>query len=329
MGLTMYQYILRRILQALPVLFGITLITFTFTELAPGDAVAAMVMEDQRGLVARGASVEELRAALGLDVPAPLRYLRWLGSLLRGNLGRRLLTRTLVADEIFRRAPATVELMFTSLVISILLGIPLGVIAALYQYSWFDNLTTAFTFFAISVPSFFAAIGAIYLLTVQLHLLPSSGYSTPGRDFGSVGGFFDHLKYLVLPATVLGLGSIAGIMRYLRSSMLETIQADYVTVARAKGLRERTVIMRHAFRNAVLPIVTIIGLRLPSLLGGSLIMERIFNWPGLSQLYMQGVEMRDYPLIMGMTVLSAGLIVVSNLITDIAYGLVDPRIRYE
>ena len=245
-------------------------------------------------------------------------------------MGRRLGTRALVSEEIGRHVVPTLELMTTSLLISVVLGILLGVASALKQYSLFDYVSTAFVFLAISVPAFFAALGAIYIFSVHLKWFPTSGYSVPGASsFGPVRGFLSHLRYLILPASLLGLESVASIMRYVRASMLETLRVDYVIVARSKGLHERTVIFRHAFRNAVLPVVTIIGLRLPSLFGGTLIIETIFNWPGLAILYMSGVSMRDYPLIMALTMISATVIVLSNLITDIAYGFVDPRIRYE
>jgi peptide/nickel transport system permease protein len=325
----MSQYVARRILQSLPVLIGITLITFFFLELAPGDATSYLIMRESDAADTTGFDPERVRELAGLNQSAPIRYVRWLTSFLQGNMGRRLITRTDVAEDIWLHVPPTLELMTTSLILSIVLGIPLGVLSALRQYSLFDYVSTAFVFFAVSVPAFFAAMGAIYIFSVQLRWFPSGGYSTPGATFGPVVGVLDRLRYLILPAVVLGLRSTASIMRYTRSSMLDVLDVDYITVARGKGLSERVVILRHALRNALLPVITIIGLSLPRLFGGALIIEIIFNWPGMGVLYMEGVSMRDFPLIMAMTVISATVIVLSNLITDIAYAFADPRIQYQ
>lgn len=323
----MNRYILRRILQALPVLLGITIVTFTFTELAPGDAVSSMILAQQDSMST--VDVEALRARYGLDQPAPVRYMAWMGGLLQGNMGVRIRSRVPVAEEIGRRMPATLRLMFSALTIAILLGIPLGIYSALNQYSRLDYILTGFVFVGISIPGFFAALAAIYLFGVKLDWFPTSGYSTIGADFGFWGQQWDRLRYLALPALVLGLESTASIMRYTRSSMLEVIRLDYIVTARAKGLGQFVLIARHALRNALLPVITVIGLRLPSLFGGALIIETIFNWPGMGILYLDGVETRDYPLIMGMVLISAVLIVISNLLTDLAYAVADPRIRYQ
>ena len=323
----MNRYILRRIIQALPVLLGITIVTFTFIELAPGDAVMAMILADmQSGGRSVQIDVEAMRKQFGLDQPAPVRYVRWLQELLQGNMGVRLRSKIPVATEIARRLPATLELMGFALLIAIVVGIPLGVISAVRQYSWLDYFLTTGTFLGVAIPSFFAAIVAIYIFSLKLGWFPTSGYSTPGQNFGLFGWLFNHMQYLIMPATILGLESIAGISRYMRASVLEVLRLDYVT---AKGLGRSVVLSRHVLRNALLPIITIIGLRLPGLLGGALIIETMFNWPGMGILYIDGVNTRDYPLIMGMTLVSAITIVISNLITDVAYSFADPRIRYE
>ncbi|MBV7332067.1 ABC transporter permease [Chloroflexi bacterium TSY] len=325
----MNRYFLRRILQAIPVLIGITIITFTFTELAPGDAVSSMLLSMQDSGLSGELDTETLREKYGLDQPAPVRYLQWMGGLAQGNLGVRIRSRVPVSGEIGRRLPATIQLMFSAIFISVILGIPLGILSALRQYTRLDYALTGFVFVGISVPGFFAAIAVIYLFAVKLGWFPTSGYSTPGQDFGFWDGLFDHLHHLALPAIVLGIESTAAIMRYTRSSMLEVIRLDYIVTARSKGLAQRAVIVRHALRNALLPVITIIGLRLPSLFGGAIIIETIFNWPGMGILYLDGVTTRDYPLIMGMVLISAFLIVLSNLITDLTYAVIDPRIRYE
>ena len=327
----MNRYILRRLVQMLPVLFGITVITFTFTELAPGDAVSAMILMDfETGAGGdEGSHAEKLREKYGLDQPAPIRYLQWMGGLFQGNLGVRIRSKIPVSEEIARRLPATLRLMAAAMVISVVLGIPLGIFSALKQYTPPDYALTFLAFIGISIPGFFAAIAAIYLFSLKFGWLPTSGYSSIGKDFGFWGTIADRLRYLALPALVLGLETTAGIMRYTRSSVLEVVRLDYVTVARSKGLSERVVIFRHTLRNALLPVITIIGLRLPSLFGGAIIIETIFNWPGMGILYLDGVATRDYPLIMGMVLVSALTIVASNLITDLTYGTIDPRIRYE
>ena len=327
----MNRYILRRIVQMLPVLFGITIITFTFSELAPGDAVSAMILMDFESGAGgdEGSNADALRKKYGLDKPAPVRYLQWMGGLLKGNLGVRIRSKIPVAEEIGKRLPATLRLMVAAMVISVILGIPLGIFSALKQYTTPDYVLTFLTFIGISIPGFFAAIGAIYFFSLKLGWLPTSGYTTIAKDFGFWGMILDRLKYLALPATVLGLETTAGIMRYTRSSVLEVVRLDYITVARSKGLSEKVVIFRHTLRNALLPVITIIGLRLPSLFGGAIIIETIFNWPGMGILYLDGVATRDYPLIMGMVLVSALTIVASNLITDLTYGSIDPRIRYE
>lgn len=324
----MNRYILRRIVQAIPVLIGITIITFTFTELAPGDAVTAMIMDQASGSIV-DIDVEALRRQYGLDQPAPVRYARWVGGVLQGNLGVRLRSGVPVAEEIGRRLPATIQLMIAAMLISVIVGIPLGIISALRQYSTIDYTLTGFVFLGISVPGFFAAIAMIYLFGVQLGWLPTSGYSTPGQDAGVLGTLLDRLRFMALPSLVLGLESTAAVMRYTRSSMLEVVRQDYIVTARSKGLSEFTVTLRHALRNSLLPVITILGLRIPSLFGGAIIIETIFNWPGMGTLYMDGVTTRDYPLIMSMVLISAVVIVVSNLVTDVTYAFIDPRVRYD
>ena len=323
----MNQYIFRRILQALPVLFGITLITFTFTELAPGDAVSAMLLEQDGSAI--DIDVDALRAKYGLDQPAPVRYVRWLGSILQGNMGVRVRSGVPVAEEVGRRLPATLQLMFAALFISVTLGIPLGIFSALRQYSVSDYLLTGFVFAGISVPGFFAAIAVIYIFSVRLSWFPTGGYGTPGAEMGAFAGFVDHLHHMALPSLVLGIESTAAIVRYTRASMLEVIRQDYMITARSKGLSKFLITVRHALRNALMPVITVIGLRLPTLFGGAIIIETIFNWPGMGTLYLDGVTSRDYPLIMSMVLISAVLIVVSNLVTDLVYAVVDPRVRYD
>jgi len=214
-------------------------------------------------------------------------------------------------------------------VLSIVIGMPLGVYTALRQYSLADYSLTGFVFMGISVPGFFAAIAAVYIFAVRFGWFPTSGYSTPGAEMGAFARLLDILHHMALPALVLAVESSASIMRYTRASMLDVIRQDYITTARSKGLPPILVTTRHALRNALLPVITIIGLRLPSLFGGAIVIETIFNWPGMGRLYLEGVTTRDYNLIMGMVLISALVIVVSNLITDLTYAVADPRVRYD
>ena len=323
----MGRYLLRRIFQSLPVLLGITIITFTFMELAPGDAVSGLLMSAEGS--AGDLDVEALRARYGLDQPAPVRYVRWLGELVQGNFGNRVLSGRPVIDEIALRLGPTVQLMVVAVLLSVVVGIPLGIFSALRQYSPTDYALTGFVFLGISIPSFFAAIAGVYLFAVQLRWFPTGGYSTPGADLDAFGRILDIGRHMALPAAVLALEGSASIMRYTRASMLDVIRQDYITTARSKGLHPMMVTIRHALRNALLPVITIIGLRLPSLFGGAIVIEGIFNWPGMGRLYLDGITTRDIPLIMGMVLISAFVIVLSNLITDLTYAAADPRVRYE
>jgi peptide/nickel transport system permease protein len=252
-----------------------------------------------------------------------------LGELAQGNFGNRILSGKPVINEILLRLPATVQLMVAAVIISVLIGMPLGIFTALRQYSLADYALTGSVFLGISVPAFFAAIAAVYIFAVQLGWFPTSGYSTPGQEFGPIERILDLAHHMALPVFVLAVESSASIMRYTRASMLDVIRQDYITTARSKGLRPMVITVRHALRNALLPVITIIGLRLPSLFGGAIVIEGIFNWPGMGRLYLEGVTTRDVPLIMGMVLISALVIVISNLITDLTYAMADPRVRYD
>ena len=219
--------------------------------------------------------------------------------------------------------------MVVAVLLSILVGMPLGIFTALKQYSFGDYALTGFVFLGISVPSFFAAIAGVYIFAVKLGWFPTSGYSTPGQDFTTLERIWDLAHHMALPAMVLAVESSASIMRYTRASMLDVIRQDYVTTARSKGLSPMAITIRHTLRNALLPVITIIGLRLPSLFGGAIVIEGIFNWPGMGRLYLDGVTTRDIPLIMGLVLISAVVIVISNLITDLTYAVADPRVKYD
>ena len=319
----MQQFILRRVVVAIPVLIGVTLLAFVFVNLAPGDPVTAMINPADRAELGPE-WIEQRKEQLGLNQPVVVRYALWLGQLARGNLGYSLIGGDPVATQVRGRLGPTVLLMGSSLVLAICLGIPLGILSAVRQYSALDYLATVFGFLTISTPTFFLGLGLMYIFAVRLGILPTSGMRTLGVP-ESVG---DLVRHMILPVTVLALAHTPLIMRFARSTMLETIRQDYVTTARAKGLRERAVLMSHAFRNALIPLITVVGISLPELFSGAVITETIFQWPGMGLLTMRAVSARDYPLILGTIVVTATVVLLSNLLADILYGVADPRIRY-
>ncbi|MEZ4862735.1 MAG: ABC transporter permease [Caldilineaceae bacterium] len=319
----MTKYILRRLLLALPILLGITIIDFALINLAPGDPIDAMI--DPTTAVGVGVQ-EQLREKMGLNQPLPVRYGIWLREMFSGNMGYSYVKNVPVAERIRARLGATLILTLSALLFSVLVGIPLGVLSALRQYSWLDYLMTFLAFAGISVPNFFLALAGIYLFSLKLGILPPFGMVSLRTELPYV---VDLLYHLILPATILGLASTASLMRFARTSLLEVVGMDYITTARAKGLKEQIIVIGHALRNALIPLITILGLRLPGLFGGSVIIESIFNWPGIGQLAIESITDRDYPQIMGLLLISAVLILAANLLTDILYAYADPRIRYE
>jgi peptide/nickel transport system permease protein len=320
----MLNYVLRRFAISIPILLGVTLITFIFINLVPGDYIDTLI--DPEKSSARREDLAQLESQLGLDKPAPVRYALWMKELGTGNLGYSLSSQKPVTSEIWRRLIPTLKLTATALVIALVAGVVLGIISALKPYSAIDYLLTFSGFVWISVPSFFAAIIGIYFFGIKLSIFPVSGTGPAGEANVAV---HTQLYYLALPAAILGLERIATFMRFARASMLEVMRQDYVTVARAKGLSGRRVVLDHAFRNALLPLITVTGLSLPTLIGGSVVIESIFGWPGLGTYSLNAVTQRDYPVIMGVNFVAAVVVLLSNLLADVAYAVADPRIRYE
>lgn len=318
----MATYILRRLLVSIPILLGITLIVFLVASQMPGDAVLAMISTETP-------QSEDLirlrRGQLGLDLPVYEQYFRWLGQLLHGNLGYSFQTGEPVIGILSARIPATLWLMGTALLIAVALGMAMGVVSALKQYSRVDYTFTFLGFAGVSIPDFFLGMVLVYALALAVPIFPTSGIATAGAPFS----LLDSLRHLALPALALGLVRTATFMRYTRTSVLEVMNNDYVRTARAKGLRERLVITRHILRNALVPVVTVIGLTLPVLFGGSVIIEMIFQWPGIGLMFIGAVTARDSPVIMGYVLFSAVVVQACNLLTDIAYSFLDPRIRYD
>jgi peptide/nickel transport system permease protein len=317
----MSKVIIRRLLQAIPVFIGITIISFALIHAVPGGPTARLELDAD----IRPEDIARIKANMGLDRPVWQQYLIWVGNLLRGDLGISYIDQRPVAGQIRERLPKTVLLTGTALLLSIGLALPIGVIAAVKQYSWFDNITTVFSTAGISLPSFWLGLMCILIFAVKLRWLPPGGVVTIGQPFSVT----DLLRHLVMPAFVLATISIAGWSRYIRGSMLEVIRQDYVRTARAKGLRERLVILRHALRNALIPVATLMGLSIPNLVGGALITETIFSWPGIGRLAWHATTKRDYPIIMGVVVMATVMVIFGNLAADIAYGILDPRITTE
>ena len=318
----MTKYILRRFLINIPVLLGITLMVFLMIEAAPGDPLVAL-FNPEAGMDEQ--AMQAMRARFNLDKPLPVRYIIWLTEAVQGNLGFRTKDLTPVSEVVSRRIGPTLLLMGSGLLLGCLIGIPLGVVSALRQYSFLDFSMTGLAFLGISLPVFFSGLGGLYLFALKLRLFPVGGMATTGQE----RTLLDILYHLILPSLILGFNYIAIFLRYTRSSMLEVIRMDYVTTARAKGLQEMRVIIIHALRNALLPLITVIGLSLPSLFVGAVFIETIFTWPGMGTLFIDGVNSRDFPLIMGIILITATAVLLANLLTDVVYALIDPRIRYE
>lgn len=322
----MTTYLLKRIALLVPLMLGITLITFTVIHLAPGEPVdMQMAMNPKVGKEAR----ERLTKFYGLDKPLHEQYVTWLGKLARLDLGRSFSSDNRpVLDKIKERLPITLSLNIVALVLEFGLAIPIGVIAALNRNSRFDKGTTVFVYLGIAMPNFWLALLLMYLFGVSLNWLPISGLHTLGYEsYSWLGRVWDLAKHLILPILVASFGALAGVSRYMRSGMLGVIGQDYIITARAKGLSERVVIWKHALRNALLPLVTLLGFSVPGLIGGSVIIETIFSIPGMGQLFYQGVMSRDYPVVMGILVIGALLTLLGNLLADIGYALADPRVR--
>jgi peptide/nickel transport system permease protein len=323
LGGQMGRYLLQRLLISIPVLLGITIGTYAIISLSPGDPIEALISPEASGLLGPE-WVEQQREALGLNKPIPVRYGIWLKEIAQGNLGFSFVDRRPISEKMGERVWPTLKLMLTAQLIALVIALPIGILSAIRQYSFLDYLATIGGFVAISVPSFFASIAAIYLFGLQLRWMPTAGMTTVGQP----STWADSLHHLVLPAMVLGLAQAASLIRYTRSSMLEVLRQEYVNVARAKGLHERQVIIRHTLRNALLPLVTVVALGFPALLGGTVIVEQIFAWPGMGSLAIAAVRSRDYPVIMAINLVSAVMILVSSLVADILYAVVDPRIKY-
>ncbi len=322
----MLRYIAKRLLFMVPLLFGITVICFTVMHLAPGSPTDLQTQMNPRASVEMK---ERLRSMYDLDKPLPMQYIRWVGKLARLDLGVSFSTdRRPVADKILERLPITILLNVLSMLLIFVVAIPLGVLSAVRQDSLFDRVTAVIVFIGFAVPTFWLALLLMILFGIHLGWLPISGIRSLNAEYlPPAMAFWDLIRHLILPVLLAAFGGLAGLSRYMRANMLEVIRQDYILTARAKGLSERAVIYRHALRNALLPVITILGLSIPGLIGGSVIFETIFAIPGMGQLFYMAVMARDYPVVMGILFIGAVLTLFGNLIADVFYALADPRIR--
>ncbi len=303
----------------IPILFGISVLSFAIMYAAPGKP-AIMNLDPEIPPEVRESQIERL----GLNDPIPVQYVRWLGNVVQGDFGTSYSRKIPVTDMILDRLPNTLLLMASSLFIAAIIAIPFGVISATRQYSLTDYGVTMGSFVGLATPNFWLGIMLIMLFSVQLGWTPVGGVATIGAEFSII----DRLHHLILPAFVLATADMAGLTRYTRSSMLEVVNQDYIRTARAKGFRERRVIYKHGLRNGLIPVITMFGLMLPTMIGGSAIVESVFNWPGIGKMFIDATFQRDYPVIMAITMFGALLTVIGNLIADILYAVLDPRIEY-
>ena len=322
----MLQYIFKRLIFMLPLLIGITIICFTVMHLAPGSPTDLQTQMNPR---VSAEAKERLRTMYELDKPLHQQYWSWVKKLAVLDLGKSFSSdHRPVADKILERLPITILLNILSMLLILLIAIPIGILSAVHQDSPFDKITSVFVFVGFAIPTFWLALLLMIFFGVNLSWLPISGIRSLNYEYLPAGAaFWDLIKHLILPVLLSAFGGLAGLSRYMRSNMLEVIRQDYIMTARAKGLSERIVIYKHALRNALLPVITILGLSIPGLIGGSVIFETIFAIPGMGQLFYMSVMARDYPVVMGILFIGAALTRLGNLIADVSYAVADPRIR--
>jgi peptide/nickel transport system permease protein len=324
----MQTYAIRRILQTIPILLIISILLFFLVRSAPGGPLTSA----RRNPNITPEQIRALEHKLGLDQPLPVQYARWMGDMLKGDMGKSIKFRRPVSEMIGERIPNTLTLVGISFLVTLILAIPIGVLSARKPYSFFDYSMTTITFIGQSIPVYWLGLGLIMIFYVALKnpatgepLFPVGGMNTYGKE----GDFWDSIWHLVLPVIALSLGWIAWYSRFLRSSMLDVLHEDYIRTARAKGLSERAVHYKHALQNAILPLITMIALDLPSLFAGALFVETIFSWPGMGRLFWDAAKGRDYPVLLGVVMITAVLIIFCNILADIAYGWLNPQVKYD
>ena len=324
----MTTYAIRRVLQTIPILFVISVLLFIMVRSAPGGPLTAA----RRNPNISKEQIEAIEEKLGLNDPLPVQYGRWLGDMFKGDKGESIKFRRPVSEMINERIPNTLLLVGVSFLVTLLIAIPIGIWSARKPYSPFDYIVTTVTFIGQSIPVYWLGLGLIVIFYVTLKnpisgepFFPVGGMNTRGKE----GELLDTLWHLVLPVTALSMGWVAWYSRFLRSSMLDVLHEDYIRTARAKGMKEQMVHYKHALQNAILPLVTLIALDLPSLFAGALFVETIFSWPGMGRLFWDAAKGRDYPVLLGVVMITATLIIVCNILADLAYGWLDPRVKYE
>lgn len=316
-----WQYIIKRLLLAVPTFFGITIIVYTLSLLAPGSPLDAFLADPRITPL----ELERKRAELGLDQNILVQYWNWLTQLLKGNLGYSIGSSQLpVSTLIKQRLSYTLLLSVSSLLLALCVSIPIGVLSASKPNTFKDYILSGFSFFAIGTPNFFLALVGIYIFAVKLKWLPTGGVYDSGQEHH----LSDLLSHMILPVIILSLQYIGSWVRYIRSSMIEVSETEYMLAAKAKGIRSYHLLTQHALKNSLLPFITVVGMAVPQLIGGAVITERIFSWPGIGSLMVSSILARDYPVIMGITVLLSCAVLITNLFVDILYGLLDPRITY-
>jgi len=322
----MGRFIIRRLIQTIPLLIGITVITFLLANAVPGSPVSGLEFNPKT----RPEDIARIKESLGLNDPLYVRYFTWFSHVARGDFGLSLKTFRPVSDQIKAKMPNTLLLTGTALLLALLISIPVGVYGAVRRNSVFDQVSTATAVAGFSMPTFWLGLILILLFAVKFKewgfpSLPAGG----AYDLRGGGGFFDHVKHLILPAFALAFVQMAAWTRYVRSQMLEVLNQDYMRTARSKGLKDNVVVFKHGLRNAVLPLVTLLGIAIPDLFGGALIIEQIFTYPGMGKLGFDAALQKDYPMVMGIVVVTGTLVILGNLIADVIYGLLDPRIRFD
>lgn len=315
----MLKYIVKRILITIPVLLMVTIFCFGIVNLAPGNPTDLYLSEN-----ATAQQVAQMKENLGLNQSIPVQYVKWLGNLLQGNLGISFSSRVPVLSILPSKIWATVQLMFATLIVSYLIAIPLGILSAKKQNSLVDNGITGISFLGISIPNFFFGLGLIYIFALELKWLPTGGMST----LGGADGFGDRLAHLVMPVLVLSAFYCSNMIRYVRASMIGIFEENYMRTATAKGLKPSLILTRHGLKNALVPMITVISSDIPKMLGGAIVTEQIFQWPGIGQLTISAINSRDYPVLMAINLLAAVAVLAFNLIADVLYAVADPRIRY-
>ncbi|MFP5331389.1 MAG: ABC transporter permease [Acidimicrobiia bacterium] len=317
----MLRYTARRLLVAIPVLFGILAMAFVMTRLLPGDPLLMTMSIEE--FSASDEYLEQRREALGLDKPLPVQYVAWVGEVFQGNLGTSFHRRVPVTELIMQRIGPTVKLTGTGVLIALAIGVPIGVFAALKQNTRFDYTSATGSMIAISIPNFFLGLMAIFVFALRLKWFPTGGLRTLGGEPSLV----DSLRHLAMPAAVLSAVLIGPYVRYTRQSMLDVLRQDYINTATAKGVPRPAILAFHGLRNALIPLTTVVAIQIPGLLAGTVIIETIFSWPGMGQLVLEGITRRDYPIIIGVVLVSAILVMLFNFLADILAAVLDPRIR--